>query len=568
MHHYLINYIKNNNIIRITAILILIYLYCSVFNPFFYNAKGYALFCMQAYNLALNAAFICLCIKIRYVGLPIFIATGIYFGLLSYIYREFGYSLSNELIFATFETTTEESSAFITVYSVLFFILYIIFTTFVFYSVRFLIPNHFFKTRKHKLFYYAITAATYVGLYFLPSIIFHKLPWKDKTIPDKIVRELSAEHYKWMPFFDVPNQRAPYEAFTRTYRTPHGEFSILISGIKDYFEEINLVNTASYPSTCELQKDDELIVILVIGESVRADHMGMNGYHRNTTPKLKNTPGIIPLTRMYSYGGSTEFSFRSIMTGLTRENEQISRTSFVPILQLHHFHCSYYAENAANMCNSRHMKPVIGNFLNEGEIVKGTIAKTAGTISDKILNNKERRKFVIIQNGIGHYPYAHEKKYSIFSPSKHHTKKDDAQRTGLLNDYDNCIVAADDFLHAIITAVKDKKTILLYSSDHGELLGEDNKWNHGDPQNPYLRHVAAFVWMSDSYKAQYPQIAQEFLNIKDKPLVHGQFYATILKLCGIKTTAPLNIGDFFEDDIRNHENNLPQQIRDSIENEK
>ena len=85
---------------------------------------------------------------------------------------------------------------------------------------------------------------------------------------------------------------------------------------------------------------------------------------------------------------------------------------------------------------------------------------------------------------------------------------------------------------------------------------------------PYLRHVAAFVWMSDSYKAQYPQIAQEFLNIKDKPLVHGQFYATILKLCGIKTTAPLNIGDFFEDDIRNHENNLPQQIRDRIENEK
>lgn len=557
----LANFLQHTNnkpILRTGLIFLLIYLYCSIFNPYFFNAKGEALICMQTYNLILNAAFLLIITQIRYVGVFIFFLLTLLFGIISYMRYEFGYELSNELIFATFETTTEESSAFITFESVSFILICSLIAFFIWKGLRYLLPNIHHKPLRKQCVWFSGLSILLIFTYFLPSVFFHKIPWSDKSIPDYVVRNFSAEHYKWRPFFELPNQRAPYEDFTKTYRMPLANISVIMKGINEYTQEVTLIESAHFSSNCILKDDEELTVVLIIGESIRADHFGINGYHRNTTPKLSTIPGIISFSRMYSYGGATEFSFRSIMTGLTKNEEQLSRTSFVPILKKHGFNCSYYTENAANMCMSHHMKPVIGNHLDHSEIVKGDVIDVANIISRKINTTSNKRKFVIIQNGIGHYPYGHNIKYCHFKPSKFHTKSDDAEKSGLKNVYDNCIVAVDSFLERILTTLNDETLIVLYCSDHGELLGENGKWNHGDANNPYLRHVASFIWFSDTYKQRHPDIVAKYEQIKDKPLVHGQFYATILELCGIQSEIPLNVGSFLNDDFRNHPHNVPE----------
>lgn len=48
-------------------------------------------------------------------------------------------------------------------------------------------------------------------------------------------------------------------------------------------------------------------------------------------------------------------------------------------------------------------------------------------------------------------------------------------------------------------------------------------------------------------------------------MAQGQLFATILKLCGIHTDTPLDIGDIVEDDIRRHpDNNLPFEIQQEL----
>lgn len=116
------------------------------------------------------------------------------------------------------------------------------------------------------------------------------------------------------------------------------------------------------------------------------------------------------------------------------------------------------------------------------------------------------------------------------------------------------------FLSDIINGVKQRNAVMLYISDHGQLLGEEGKLMHGDSENPILRSPAAFVWFSDEYKRRYPNLVEDMQSVRDKPLVHGQVYATVLKLVGIESDVPLRVGDFVNDDIRNHEHNVPAEL--------
>ena len=534
------------------------YLFCVLLNYFYFDGKGAALFAMQLYGLCFATLFICVCAAVPYMGVIVYFVVCFVASVLSYAYSHFGYVLSDELIYATCETTSEELGGLVTSHFVLCMVWKLLVLMLLFYALRYVFGINRRMCGMRRCLMLAGTSVALLVCYSLPSVVFFRIPWPDAEIPGKIVRCLSPQNYRWHPFFSFPGQRPPFEYFMENYRLPVSDLKKLVLGIREYHTDIELVDTAGFAS--ELTRDDDLVCVLAIGESTRADHFGLNGYARNTTPRLSAMPGICNFSNMYSYGGSTEFSFRSIFTGLTQENEQVSRMSFVPILRKHGFRCCYYSENTADMTRSRMGDLTIGKYLDDRAAINGSIDSVVKQIRERICSVDSPRQFVVVQNGTGHYPYAHDKKYTCYHPSQRMEEGDDAARTGLLNDYDNCIVAIDAFLAGIIEGLRDKNAVLLYTADHGELLGEDDKWNHGDSGNPYLRHVAAFIWFSDAYREKYPELVSQIENCKDKPLIHGQFFATILRLCGVQSNVPLNVGDFVDDDIRNHANNLPCEI--------
>ena len=72
----------------------------------------------------------------------------------------------------------------------------------------------------------------------------------------------------------------------------------------------------------------------------------------------------------------------------------------------------------------------------------------------------------------------------------------------------NLIAAAtgcytDWFMKQVIDMLRDRKAVVIYQSDHGESLGENGKYLHGE-ETEELHWPAAFIWYSDKYKQQIP----------------------------------------------------------------
>ena len=78
----------------------------------------------------------------------------------------------------------------------------------------------------------------------------------------------------------------------------------------------------------------------------------------------------------------------------------------------------------------------------------------------------------------------------------------------LVNSYDNSIFYTDYFISRVIDILKerDENSLVMYTSDHGEGLGEKRVYGH--VQNEDVRGrmtVPWFVWVSENYKKGKPQ---------------------------------------------------------------
>lgn len=71
------------------------------------------------------------------------------------------------------------------------------------------------------------------------------------------------------------------------------------------------------------------LVIVVIGETARADHFGINGYARQTTPKLAARSDIVSFSKMTSCGTSTAFSVPCMFSLDGRDSFSISDAPYI-----------------------------------------------------------------------------------------------------------------------------------------------------------------------------------------------------------------------------------------------
>lgn len=397
---------------------------------------------------------------------------------------------------------------------------------------------------------FAVMAACFGAMFMLPTMVFFRILGENNEISAKLVENLADGTIRWHPFFHLDNQRPPFEMLTRNYRKPISHLQTLKKGLVEYFSEVEFVESAA-ASSREEEAGKDIICVLAVGESIRADHMGINGYARQTTPCLGEIPNLYNLPHMLSYGAATDKSLCGIMTGQIADNQRL-RSSFLSILRKCGYTCTYYTENAGDMSKTHRNKAIIGSYLNSVHSLNGPVNGVVGDFVQSLPTSGKH--FILFQNGTGHYPYVHDKEFNVYDG--------DASAAELTNDYDNCILSLDAMYSAMIAGLKDKNAVLIFCSDHAEGMGENGKWHHGDDTNPVLRRMAAFIWFSDKFIEHNPELVKQVVAVKDKPMVQGQLFATILKLCGIHTDTPLDIGDIVEDDIRRYpNNNLPFEIQ-------
>ncbi|MGE4403611.1 MAG: phosphoethanolamine transferase [Desulfobulbus sp.] len=311
-------------------------------------------------------------------------------------------------------------------------------------------------------------------------------------------------------------------------------------------KKLNPLGTDAHLPPTDLDRE---LIILVIGESARADHFSLNGYHRPTNPRLQQD-GVISFRQMYSSGTSTAFSVPCMFSNFPRdqfserkgeENENlldVLRHAGVNVLWRENNsdskgvavrvpYMDYKTPKANPLCEN-------GECRDEGMLIG----------LQEYIDAQPKGDITIVLHQMGNHGPAYYKRYpksfERFTPTCKTNQLEECSNEEIGNTYDNAILYTDYFLDKVISLLKKNsdrfETAMFYMSDHGESLGEYGIYLHSLPYSmapEAQKHVASVLWFGDSYKIDQKAVAKK----ADQPFSHANFFHTVLGLMEIETSA-------------------------------
>lgn len=256
---------------------------------------------------------------------------------------------------------------------------------------------------------------------------------------------------------------------------------------------------------------DSLTVVFVIGESLRADHLGINGYTRNTTPYLEKED-IISFDNIYCEQTYTNASIPHILTRADSSDYQLAykERSFVDLFKTCGFTSSWLAnqEGADSYIYFMHECDTLAfvNIEKSSYVYDKWVDESLYPLFDQAMNSKNEKRLIILHTIGSHWWYNSHftDEFTYYQPIVKSKILSSCTEEELINSYDNTIRYTDYFLSGIIERLKDINAVLIYLSDHGESLGENGVWLHAS-DSPPIHNPAFFIWMSEQYKTKNPE---------------------------------------------------------------
>ena len=110
----------------------------------------------------------------------------------------------------------------------------------------------------------------------------------------------------------------------------------------------------------------------------------------------------------------------------------------------------------------------------------------------------------------------------------------------LRNAYDNAIAETDRFLDGAIRLLgeQDRRSALLYVSDHGEDLYDDSRerFLHSSPDVSYYQlHVPLLLWFSPAYREAHTDVLRAVRANQHRAASTNAVFHTLLRIAGVKT---------------------------------
>ena len=307
------------------------------------------------------------------------------------------------------------------------------------------------------------------------------------------------------------------------------------------------------PAYSVLQQPDSLIVVLIIGESVRADHLQINGYKRETNPFLSQQNNIVSFPNIYSEQTHTLACMPYILTRADSINEQYQYTeqSFVTPLRKEGFYTVWLSnQNLGNSFAHFPSECDTAVFANAGKtdyVFTPWMDEELLPIMDSIRDISHPRTLFILHTIGSHWYYNNHvpQEMYYFKPITNNRVITANSMEQIVNSYDNTIRYMDYFVHELITSLENKEAIVFYQSDHGEALGEDGSFLHGHDAKP-VHHPACIIWYSDRYAASHPSKIASLIANKDKYYRTEYVFYSILSAAGIRAEGDTQDLDIFQ----------------------
>ena len=262
------------------------------------------------------------------------------------------------------------------------------------------------------------------------------------------------------------------------------------------------------------------LLIVVVGETTRAQNWGLNGYARQTTPKLAaRGEDVINFKQVESCGTSTAVSVPCMFSVLPRSEYDGTKAEKVDnvldILQRANSDILWVENNSdcKGVCLRVPNRSISANdfpdLCTDGECLDEVLFKDFEQTIDS--SNKD---MVLVLHTIGSHGPTYYERYSPafkqFIPTCDTNEIQKCTNEQLVNTYDNGILYIDNFLNTLISKVEhrdDLETSIVYVSDHGESLGENGVYLHGTPRAiapEQQTRVPMIFWFSNTWKKNEP----------------------------------------------------------------
>lgn len=295
-----------------------------------------------------------------------------------------------------------------------------------------------------------------------------------------------------------------------------------------------------------IEQQQPVMYILVIGETSRYDHWSINGYIRNTTPRLMQCHNIISYDSAFSQANLTSYSVPLILTRATAQKPELAykEKSLPEAFQEAHFQAGWITKQTPIPLASRIMETCDFSYSYAKEI------DVDGNYDIDLVNKlheftADTMQFFVLHSLGCHFRYEqrYPQEFAIFQPTFNKTFSysliKEENKDKLINAYDNAILYTDYFLSELIHYIDslDKPTVIMYMSDHGESFWDDERKlsMHGSYQiSKYEYHVPLIVWYSDEYEAQNPQKVAAMWQNKATPVSSDVVFYSLLDIAGIE----------------------------------
>lgn len=325
--------------------------------------------------------------------------------------------------------------------------------------------------------------------------------------------------------------------------------------------------------------DTPLKVVVILGESARADLMSAYGYERPTTPWLdsisKNGNEVVLFNDVCSSGPNTITSSQRIFTfwNNTPNKAWYNYPDLTNVLA----HAGYYTQWITQQ-NPQNMYAIERLFANSAhKLYKTHIYTSLYKIKDSSLSamaydeallpalhrydspnttHVNRKNIFTVVHLMGSHQNYSERYPPAFDFFKTKDMKecltDDAKSKKAA--YLNSLRYTDHLLEKMIKHYSSQRALVFYFSDHGEMVDEPQQpgyFGHGTNVDHPTIDIPFFVYASPQLRKEHPELWERIKKAQFRPISTAWFTNSLTSLLGIHTKYNDERYNFFSDKFAN-----------------
>ena len=324
------------------------------------------------------------------------------------------------------------------------------------------------------------------------------------------------------------------------------------------------------------------LVVLVVGETARAANFSLGGYTRQTNPQLEqimNSAGPLPkanpelrsaeaaltsgggltyYSTVVSCGTSTQASLPCMFSHLGKQGYEASQQPYENLLDVlqrsglavlwvdNQAGCKGLCERV-NQVLTRTLE--VPGLCQDGECFDEVMLLDLDARIAALDPAQRSRGVVVVMHQMGSHGPAYYRRspsaYKKFMPECASNVLRDCPREQVVNAYDNTLLYTDNMLASTVRWLDQRgregnvDTAMVYVSDHGESLGENNLYLHGLPYAlapDTQTRVPMLSWLSGAMQQRIGVRVDCLRDNAATPLSHDNLFHAMLGLLDVQTS--------------------------------